>query len=182
MGGVTKMEEEKEGGINEGRHPAGSQPEWQSDRWRGLAWMCVCVCLCVSASRALGTGGSPVLLMSWQVGPTLTSPNPTPLHCHPVPTQHPTVSFIPSQGSIWSVQPHYAPVRGWMCGSLKIPICCPWLGARGAGNGRLWCRKYRGIVEALLPGWFSCSGLESAAWYLCWKLRELLILSYLLLS
>lgn len=81
------MEELKEGGMDEGKHPAGSQSQWQSDRWRGLAPN-VCflrVCLYASASKCeqgLGDGGSPVQLMSWQVGPpppslpkTLTPPH-----------------------------------------------------------------------------------------------------------
>lgn len=112
------------------------------------------VCLFVSASKCepgLGDGGSPVLLMSWQVGPPAPSSNdptpkpPTTISQSPRSTQQ--ASFIPSYGSIWSAQPPNGPVCGRMCGSLKSPICCPWLGARGAGNSRLWCRKSRELLR-----------------------------------
>lgn len=128
--------------IDGGWHPAGSRSKWQSDRWRRLA--CVFVCVWV-----LGDGGLPVPLKPWQVRspfcqrPPAPSPSPTSV------TQSPTVSFIPSWGPIWSVQPPYALVRGRMCGNLKIPICCPWLCARGAGNGRLQCRTVEGFASWL---------------------------------
>lgn len=40
------------GEEDEGRHPAGSRSHWQSDRWRGLAW----VCLRVQANASGGLG------------------------------------------------------------------------------------------------------------------------------
>ncbi len=90
----------------------------QSDRWRGLAHVCVCVCVCLCASaskweQGLGDGGSPVLLMSWQVGSSL---------CH---RPHPRAQPPPPS-------PHTAPnsffysISGFNLVSAA-PLCsCPW--------------------------------------------------------
>lgn len=115
--GVTEMKGERQWEEWGGRHPAGSKTKWQSDRWRGLARVCICVCPCVQKQtnerRALG--GSPVPLMSWQVGPpppaTPTS-GPTP-RAQPPPPQspHSTQQFL-----LFHLR-----VQSGQCSSLMLP-------------------------------------------------------------
>lgn len=117
MGGGCNTEPGEE---DEGRHPAGSRSHWQSDRWRGLAWVCLRVQANASGglwdrgftcSTHVPTGRTHPPPIPTSILP-MTRPYPPPRTHTPspttnlsVPTQHPTASFIPSQGSIWSVQP-----------------------------------------------------------------------------
>lgn len=153
----------KEGGMvggGVGRVGVGGAPCWFSvhvTEWQvegvGPMYMCVCVSPSECKQRRAGPWGRGVHLFHscpdrYNPSPSASDPTPQLNHRYTQSLRSaPKVSFIPSQGSIWSAQPPYAPVCGWMCGSLKIPICCPWLDARRAGNGRLCCRKYRGLLR-----------------------------------
>lgn len=188
------MEELKEGGMDEGKHPAGSQSQWQSDRWRGLAPN-VCflrVCLYASASKCeqgLGDGGSPVQLMSWQVGPpppslpkTLTPPHIlSPNTATQGPTSFPDSFFYSISGfnlvgaaplrsrpwaDVWQLKDSHLLSLNWCQRSWEWPSPM---------------QEEVRTVEALIPGRFLRSGLESITWCLCWKQSGGMIMTCLLL-
>lgn len=150
--------------------------------WPESVWECKQM-----PAGALGTGGSPVPLMSRQVELTLhpsppqsyQRPDPIPppqTHTHraqPPISQSPrsTQQLLLFRCRVQSGQcsPLNAGVCGRMCGSLKIPICCPWLSASGAvasDAGRELLRLFPILVD------FHVQGLEGVT-YLCKKWRHL---------
>lgn len=83
-------------------------------------------------------------------------PSPTTISQSPHSTQQLLLFHFTVQSGQRS--PPNAPVCGGVCGSLKIPICCPWLGARGAGNSRLWCRNSRELLRLFFLFGFHAHG------------------------
>lgn len=118
--------------------------EWQVE-------LCVFECNKTRAGRALGTrrgGLLPVLLVSWQVrSPFCQRPHPQLNYC-----QTPWFLLFLLRVQFGQQSPplcsgSWADVLKHVDGSLRIPICCPWRCARGAGNGCLCCRRYRELFS-----------------------------------
>lgn len=94
------------GEEDEGRHPAGSRSHWQSDRWRGLAWVCLRVQ--ANASGGLGDGGftCPTHVPTGRAHPPPLHPSPPQSRQRPDPT-HPRHTH--TKPNHQSPSPHAAP-------------------------------------------------------------------------
>lgn len=117
--------------------------EWQVE-------LCVFECNKTRAGRALGTrrgGLLPVLLVSWQVrSPFCQRPHPQLNYC-----QTPRFLLFLLRVQFGQQSPplcsgSWADVLKHVDGSLRIPICCPWRCARGAGNWLSLLQEVQGIV------------------------------------
>lgn len=129
----------------------------------------------------------PVLLVSWQVrSPFCQRPHPQLNYC-----QTPRFLLFLLRVQFGQQSPplcsgSWADVLKHVDGSLRIPICCPWRCARGAGNGCLCCRRYRELFSytgsARISGhWYSrlmknkksrCLEYLMCLWWMYWDINK----------
>lgn len=138
--------------------------------------MCVRVCVCLCASKweqGLGDGGftCSTHVLTGRIPPPHPSDDPTQSHAAPN-----SFFYSISEFNLASAAPFCS--RPWAdVWQLKDSHLLSLTRCQRSWEWPSLMQEVRGIAEALLPGWFPCSGLESITWYLCWTQWEVLILT-----